>query len=168
MPAACIASQVRRMMRPTPVSPTNMWCASSVSMNRQVRESGSKPDCARLCSCILPSRSVKYVNMKNDSQSGVASLKAPSMRGASALPAQQLVRLLAAVAPEILVEQVDHRPQVPAFLDVDLEQVAHVVKRGRGLAEMALLLDGGRLGVALDHDQPAQHGAVLPGHLLPG
>ena len=55
-------------------------------MKRQVRDSGSKPDCARLSSCILPSRSVKKVNMKNDSQSGVASLKAPSMRGESALP----------------------------------------------------------------------------------
>ncbi len=41
------------------VSPTNIWCASSVSMKQQVRESGSKPDCARLSSCILPSRSVK-------------------------------------------------------------------------------------------------------------
>ena len=31
------------MIRCTPVSPTNMWCASSVSMKRQVRDSGSKP-----------------------------------------------------------------------------------------------------------------------------
>ena len=29
-----------------------------------------------------------------------------------------------------------------AFLDVDLEQVAQVVERWRGLAEIALLLDG--------------------------
>ena len=55
-----------------------------------------------------------------------------------------------------------------AFLDIDLEQVAHVVERGRGLAEMALLLDRGRLGVALDHDQAAQHGAMFAGHFLPG
>ncbi len=32
---------------------------------------------------------------------------------------------------------------------------------------MALLLDGGRLGITLDHQQPAQHGAVFPRHLLP-
>jgi hypothetical protein len=51
-------------MRPTPVSPTNMWCASSVSMNRQVRESGSKPDSWRLASWYLPSRSVKKQNMR--------------------------------------------------------------------------------------------------------
>ena len=171
MPAACIASQVRWMVRPTPVSPTNMWCASSVSMNRQVRDSGSKPDCARLSSCILPSRSVKNVNMKNDSQSGVASLKAPSMRGLSALAGaapQQFVGLLAAVAAEIFVQEIDHRPQMAAFLDIDLEQVAHVVERGRGLAEMALLLDRGRLGVALDDDEAPQHGAIFAGHVLPG
>jgi hypothetical protein len=55
-----------------------------------------------------------------------------------------------------------------AFLDVHLEQVAHVVERRRGLAEMALLLDRGRLGVALDHDQAAQRGAILARHFLPG
>src|SRR5215472_11385635 len=58
MPASLIASQVRCTTRVMPVSPTNMWCASSVSMKRQVRDSGSKPDCASECSCILPSRSV--------------------------------------------------------------------------------------------------------------
>ena len=81
---------------------------------------------------------------------------------------QQLIGLLASVLAEILLQQIDHGPQMPAFLDVHLEQVAHVVERGRRLAEKALLLDGRRLGVALDHDQPAQHGAILAGHLLPG
>ena len=66
------------------------------------------------------------------------------------------------------VQQVDHRPQVPAFLDVDLEEVAQVVERRRGLAEITLLLDRGRLGVALNDDQAAQHGAVFARHLLPG
>src|SRR5437773_11354322 len=55
-----------------------------------------------------------------------------------------------------------------AFLDVDLEQVAQVIERGRGLAEMALLFDGSGLGVALDHDQAAQRGAVFTGDFLPG
>ena len=54
-----------------------------------------------------------------------------------------------------------------ALLDVDLEQIAHVVERRRGLAEVALLLDRRRLGIALDHDQPAEHGAVFAGHVLP-
>ena len=159
------------MTRPTPVSPTNMWCASSVSMKRQVRDSGSKPDCARLSSCILPSRSVKNVNMKNDSQSGVCLVEGAEharLVGVAGAALQQALGLLAAVLAEILLQQVDHRPQVAAFLDVDLEQVAHVVERRRGLAEVALLLDAGRLGVALDHDQAAQHGAVLARHLLPG
>ena len=81
---------------------------------------------------------------------------------------QQRFRLLAAVGAEIFLQQIDHRPEVAAFLDIDLEQVAHVVERRRGLAEMALLLDRGRLGVALDHDQPAQHRAVFARHFLPG
>src|SRR6266478_9549120 len=54
------------------------------------------------------------------------------------------------------------------LLDIDLEEVAHVVERGRGLAEMALLLDARRLRVALHDDQTAQAGAVLARNLLPG
>jgi hypothetical protein len=57
---------------------------------------------------------------------------------------------------------------VAAFLDVDLEQVSQVVERRRGQAEVALLLDRRRLGVALGDDDPAQVGAVLAGHVLPG
>ena len=41
---------------------------------------------------------------------------------------QQRLGLLAAVAAEVGVQQVDHRPQVPALLHVDLEQVAQVVE----------------------------------------
>ncbi len=52
-------------------------------MNFVVRASGSKPDSASADSWNLPSRSVKYVNMKNASQSGVCSLNAPRMRGLS-------------------------------------------------------------------------------------
>ena len=81
-----ISSQVRWMMRLMPVSPTNMWCASSVSMKRQERASGSKPNSASEASWYLPSRSVKKVNMKKESQSGVCSLKAPRMRGLSGSP----------------------------------------------------------------------------------
>ena len=80
---------------------------------------------------------------------------------------QQRLGLLAARAAEVGVQQVDHRPEVTAFLDVHLEQVAQVVQRRRGLAEAALLLDRRGLGVALDDDEPLQVGAVLAGHLLP-
>ena len=88
--------------------------------------------------------------------------------GIAGAAAQQLVGLLAAVATEIFLQQVDHRPEMAAFLDIDLEQVAQVVERGRGLAEMALLFDRSGLGVALDHDQAAQHGAMFARHFLPG
>ena len=92
------------------------------------------------------------------------------MRGrlAAGVAAQQLLGLLPALAAEVGVQQVDHRPQVTALLDVDLEQVAQVVQAGRGGAEAALLLDARRLGVALDDDEALQLRAVLPGHLLPG
>ena len=84
------------------------------------------------------------------------------------LPAQQILGLLAAVAPEIFLQQVDHRPQMAGLLDIDLEQIAQIVERRRGAAEMALLLDRGGLGVALDDDQAAQHRAVFARHFLPG
>src|SRR6185312_13910806 len=81
---------------------------------------------------------------------------------------QQLFRLLAPVAAEIGVEEIDHRPEMAALLDIDLEEVAQIVERGAGVAEEALLLDRGGLGVTLRHDEAAQGRAVLPRHLLPG
>ena len=80
---------------------------------------------------------------------------------------EQRLGLLAAVAAEVRVQQVDHRPEVAAFFDVDLEQVAQVVEARAMRAERALLLDAGRLGVALDDDQPAQLVAELARHFLP-
>src|SRR5262249_3090494 len=56
---------------------------------------------------------------------------------------------------------------VAALLDVDLEQVAQVVERRARGAEVTLLLDRGRLGVALGDDEAAQDAAVLARHLLP-
>ena len=81
---------------------------------------------------------------------------------------QQAVRLLAPIGPEVLVQEIDHSPEVAPFLDVDLKEIAQVIERGSGGAEMALLFDRSRFGVALNHDKTAQHGAVLAGHLLPG
>src|ERR1051325_4255752 len=54
------------------------------------------------------------------------------------------------------------------FLDIDLKQVAQIVERGGGAAEMALLLDRRRLGVALNDDETAQHRTVFARHFLPG
>jgi hypothetical protein len=57
---------------------------------------------------------------------------------------------------------------VAAFFHVDLEQVAQVVERRRGQAQVALLLHRCRLGVALRDDDAAQVGAVFARHVLPG
>ena len=87
--------------------------------------------------------------------------------GVAGAALQQLGGFLAAVAAEIFLQHVDHRPEVAAFLDIDLKDVAHVVERRRGLAEVALLLDRSRLGVALDDDETAQHGAIFARNVLP-
>src|SRR5260221_4002574 len=81
-----ITSSVRLTTRLMPVSPTNMWCASSVSMKRQVRDSGSNALSAKLLSWNLPSRSVKYVKQKSDSQSVIGSLNVGGIRGLFSSP----------------------------------------------------------------------------------
>jgi hypothetical protein len=63
-----------------------MWCASSVSMKRVVRESGSRELSESDISCDLPSRSVNIVNMKKSSQLSIGSLNASRIRGLSRLP----------------------------------------------------------------------------------
>ena len=65
------------------------------------------------------------------------------------------------------MQEIDHRPEMAALLDVDLEQIPHVVERRRGLAQMTLLLDRRGFGIALDYDKTAQHGAILARHVLP-
>ena len=54
----------------------------------------------------------------------------------------QPASVFAAVTTEVLLQQVHHRPEVTAFFDVDLEQVAQVVHGRCGQAEVALLLPG--------------------------
>ena len=72
--------------------------------------------------------------------------------GVARVALEHLVGLVAPVAAEVAVQEVHHRPQVAALLDVDLEQVAQVVEARRGEAQRPLLLDRRRLGVAL-HDE---------------
>ena len=74
---------------------------------------------------------------------------------------------LATIFAKIRVEQVDHRPQVTAFLDFDLKQVSQIVQRRRGVTEHALLLHRRGLGIALGDDDATERVAVLAGHLLP-
>ena len=85
----------------------------------------------------------------------------------AALPREELLGLVTAVAAEVRVQEVDHRPEVAPLLDVDLEQVAKVVHARASLPEPALLLDRRRFGVSLRDDQAPQLVAELPGHLLP-
>src|SRR5262245_60930922 len=44
--------------------------------------------------------------------------------GIAGVPVEQRLGLFAAVATEVRMEQIDHRPQMAAFLDVDLEEIA--------------------------------------------
>ena len=87
--------------------------------------------------------------------------------GIARAPLEQRFGFLAAVAAEVGLQQVDHRPQVAAFLDVDLEEVAKIVKRRAGETEMALLLDRSRLGIALRDDQTPQVRPVFARDFLP-
>src|SRR5260221_11076247 len=60
VPSSFITSSVRLTTRLMPVSPTNMWCASSVSMNRHVLDKGSTALYQKLLRWILTSRSAEY------------------------------------------------------------------------------------------------------------
>src|SRR6185436_18231708 len=77
-------------------------------------------------------------------------------------------RLLAAVAAEIAVQQVHHRPEMAPFFHVHLIDVAQVVQRRAGHAEHALLFDGGRFGVTLCDDDAAERRSILARYVLPG
>src|SRR5258708_10712223 len=59
--------------------------------------------------------------------------------GVAGMAAQQLLRLLAPFAAEIGVQEIDHRPEMAALLDIDLEEVAQIVKRRAAMAQQALL-----------------------------
>src|SRR6185295_12391217 len=71
----------------------------------------------------------------------------------AALAREQLLGLVAAVAAEVRVQQIDHRPEMTALLDVDLEEIAEVVEARTALPKPPLLLDARRLGVPLRDDQ---------------
>ncbi len=165
-----ISSHVRWTTRPIPVSPTNMWCASSVSMNRQVRESGSKPLSARLAQLVLAVAVGEVREHEEREPVGrplVERAEDARLVAIPRSPLEQRLGLLPAVAAEVGVEEVDHRPEVPALLHVHLEQVAEVVERRARPAQLTLLLHRCGLGVSLRDDQPPERAPVLPRHVLP-
>src|SRR5215204_1524491 len=86
--------------------------------------------------------------------------------GVSRTALKQGVGLVAAVASEVAVEQIDHRPEVATLLDVDLKEIAQVIQRRAGLTQTTLLLDRGGLGIGLRDDDAAQSVAELAGDFL--
>ena len=140
-------------------------------MNRVVRASGSKPDSAKRRQLELAIAVGE--EREHEERQPVAGLFVERRENARvvdvARPAlQQRLTLLAPLAPEETMEQVHHRPQVPAFLDVHLKEVPEVVERRTGGAEQPLLLDRRRLRVALRHDEALQRRTVFTRHFLPG
>ena len=87
--------------------------------------------------------------------------------GVSRAPHQQIIGLLATIATEIFLEEVDHRPEMTSLLHIDLKQIAQVIEGRCGGAEMTLLLDRARLGIPLDDQHPAHQRAVFAGNFLP-
>ena len=139
-------------------------------MNRVVRDSGSKRALGerqqlRLAVAVGEHREHEEVEPVLDRL--VERVEDARLVLVPAAPLEQLLGLVAPVAAEVGVEQVDHRPEVAAFLDVHLEQVAQVVEARAERAEHALLLDARRLGVALRDDEAAQRVAELARDVLP-
>ncbi len=85
----------------------------------------------------------------------------------AALALEQILRLVAAVASEVRVQEVDHGPEMTPFLDVHLEQVAQIVEARAALAKPPLLFDAGRLGVPLGDNKAAELVAKLARNFLP-
>ena len=139
-------------------------------MKRQVRDSGSKPDSRQALQLKL-AVAVGEVGEHEERQpvadrlvEGAEDARLVHVPGVAR---EQLLRLFAAIAPEVRVQQVHHGPQVAAFLDIHLEQVAQIVERRAAVAEQMLLLDRCRFGVALRDDDAPELRAQLARHLLP-
>src|SRR5207247_1642575 len=85
----------------------------------------------------------------------------------TAAPLEQRLRLLASVAPEETMEEIHHRPEVTALLDVHLEEIPQIVERGRRRSQPPLLLDTRGLGVALRDDETTQRVPMLARQHVP-
>ncbi len=71
----------------------------------------------------------------------VESLKDARLVGIATAALKQSIRLFASVTTEVGMQQIDHRPQMTAFLDVYLEQIAQIVERRTRATKLTLLLD---------------------------
>ena len=138
-----ITSAVRCTTRITPVSPTNIWCASSVSMKRQVRGQRVEARLGQGGKLILAVAVGEEGEHQVGQPVGRRLVEGPQDArpvGVAGVPLQHRLGLLAPVAPEVGVQQVDHGPQVPPLFHVYLEQVAQVVQRRAGKPQPPLLL----------------------------
>ncbi|MGF6877471.1 hypothetical protein OKW35_006950 [Paraburkholderia sp. MM5477-R1] len=139
-------------------------------MNFVVRASGSKPDSAsarQLELAVAVGEVREHVEREPVRRFLVERAENARVVLVARATAEQGFGFLTTVAAEVAMQQVHHRPQVAAFLDVDLEQVAKIVQRRRGQTEVTLLLDRGRFRIALRDDDAAQVRAMLAGHVLP-
>src|SRR4029453_18970288 len=97
----------------------------------------------------------------------VERLKDPRLFAVAAFRFGELFGFFAALPPQKRKKEGKHTPTVPPFFHFHLEKVAQVVEARTALTEPTLLLDAGRLGIALRHDEPTQRISELTGNLLP-
>ena len=65
------------------------------------------------------------------------------------------------------MQQIHHGPKMASFFDVYLKNVPQVVQGRAGKPQHLLLLDRGRLRIALRHDDAPQCRAIFSRHFLP-
>src|SRR6266403_1736944 len=65
------------------------------------------------------------------------------------------------------MKQIDHRPEMASFFDVNLKNISQVIEGRAGEAEGFLLFDRSWFGVALRDDYTAQDGPIFAGNVLP-
>ena len=102
----------------------------------------------------LPSRSTNSVYVKKSHpvvHVHVEGAEKPAVLPRPAL--EELARLDLSRFTEVVDQEVAHLPAVPHFLGHDPADAVRVVVRGRGFQQVALLLDGRELRVALVDDQ---------------
>ena len=65
----------------------------------------------------------------------IESLEDARLVGIAAATFEQSIGFVAAIAAKVSVQQVNHRPKMPALFNVHLKQIAQVVERRTGVAE---------------------------------
>ena len=125
------------MIRPTPVSPhehvvrlfgQHEPTGASEGIEARLRQ-GEK-----LVLAVLVGERREHEELEPVGHRRIEGAEDPRLVLVAASAFEQLFGFFAPVAPEVLMKQVDHRPQVSALFDVHLKEVPHVVQAGGGLA----------------------------------